>query len=69
MIPEQRLLRVFAHLLRNEGVEPAAIERAVESARHKRLGEHTTLTGDVPQDATLRRVFCMEQVDRLWKAD
>lgn len=54
--------RVLAHLLRNEGVEPGAIERAVSSAVTMKLGEVTTLTGG---DEELRRAFVWMQSGRL----
>jgi hypothetical protein len=56
---EQRMERVLAWLLRNEGVPPEAIERAVASARDMRLGEEITLTGE---DAPMRRAFVFEQM-------
>lgn len=59
MVPEQRLQRVLAWLVKEEGVDPAAIERACESARTMRLGEYTSLDGD-----PLRRAFVMEQAER-----
>lgn len=58
--------RVLAWLIRNERVEPAAIERAVQSARDMRVGEDATLTSD--EQASMRRAFVMEQTSRLCKA-
>jgi hypothetical protein len=63
---EQKLVRLIAHLIRNEGVEPEAIERAVSSARAMRLGEVTSLTGG--EDGPMRRAFCHEQVGLLIRA-
>ena len=58
-----RACRVLAHLIRNEGVDAEAIERAVVSALDMRLGEESTLTGgDHP---AMRRAFVMDQVIRL----
>lgn len=59
---EQRIMRVMAHLIRNEDVAPEAIERAVSSALDMRLGELVTLDGD---GAPLRRAFVNEQMTRL----
>lgn len=59
MIPAERVERLLAWLLRNEGVEPEVIERAVESARFLRVGESIALMGDA--QAPMRRAFVQEQ--------
>lgn len=59
-IPEARVARVLAHLLRNEDVSSDAIERAVASAQSMRLGESTTLLSD--EMAAYRRAFVYEQL-------
>lgn len=57
-----KMVRLIAWLVRNEHVEPEAIERAVGSAIDMRLGEVASLTGE---GAAMRRAFCHEQVGRL----
>jgi hypothetical protein len=54
--------RVMAWLLRNEGVDAEAIERAVTSARDMQVGDPVTLTDD---NAPMRRAFVNEQVGLL----
>lgn len=59
---DQRVSRMIAWLLRNEGVSPDAVERAVSSARAMKPGEAVCLDG---MDATLRRAFVDECLRRL----
>jgi len=59
---DNRHRRVLAWLLRNEGVDPEAIERAVASALSMRLGELVPLDGE---NAPLRRAFINEQMRML----
>lgn len=58
-VTEQKVQRVLAWLMRNEGVEPEAIERAVASAAGMLLAEDITLCDP---GASLRRAFVTEQV-------
>lgn len=62
-----RLVRLLSHLIRNEGVAPDAVERAVDSALKMGLGEQASLTGEGPPGvpASMRRAFVQEQVARL----
>lgn len=64
MAEDQPFARVLAWLLRNEGVTPEAVERAISSACDMQLGELTTLDGD---GAPMRRAFVYEQL-RLLRA-
>lgn len=66
MMDEQRVMRLLAWLLRNEGVEPEAVERAVRSAVDMRPGDPVTLEGD---GSPLRRAFVFEQTGRLFRQD
>jgi hypothetical protein len=61
---DNRFRRVLAHLIRNEGVAPEAIERAVASALSMRMGEVVPLDGD---GASLRRAFINEQMRMLMR--
>ncbi len=61
---QERISRVFAWLMRNEGVDPEAIQRAVSSARGMKIGESVCLTGD---DEVLRQAFVHQETNRLLK--
>lgn len=63
MIDDQRIARVLAWLMRNEGVTPEMIERAVESAVDMHISDTVTLTGDDLH--AYRRAFVYEQVHLL----
>jgi len=60
---EQRTMRVLAFLMREEGVTPEAVERAVASACDMAPGQVVSLRGD--ENAPMRRAFLMEQIGLL----
>lgn len=62
---QERISRVFAWLMRNEGVDPEAIQRAVTSARNMKIGESVCLTGDGQE--VLRQAFVNQETNRLLK--
>lgn len=63
MIPEQHVQRVLAWLVRNEGVAPEAILRAVDSVQEMSPGQVIALSGD--PNTVLRGSFVREQARRL----
>lgn len=60
---EQKMCRVLAYLMREEGVTPEAVEHAVASARDMQPGQSVTLEGD--EAAPMRREFLFAQLRRL----
>lgn len=67
MIPGQHVQRVLAWLIRNEGVAPEAILRAVNSIQDMSPGQIIALSGD--PNAVLRGAFVREQTRRLEEPD
>lgn len=65
-VREKHVARILAWLMRNEGVDAEAIERAVLSALAMRPGEMVTLTGGAGE--LLRRAFVDGQVALLTNA-
>jgi hypothetical protein len=63
MIEYHRFVRVLAHLMREEHVQPEAIERAIDSAIDMEPSQSASLDGDKP--APMRRAFLSEQAIRL----
>lgn len=59
----QAIERLMASLIRDEGVTPAAIERAVTSAENMRPGEHVALGGD--EALPMRYAFVQAQTARI----
>jgi hypothetical protein len=59
---EIQAMRIIAYLLRNEGVSPQAIERAIDSALDMNLGDHICLIND--DNTPYRRAFVNEQIRR-----
>lgn len=65
----QKIEHIFAWLLRNESISPAAIDRAVSHARILKVGDSIYLNGfsdkDDQSNELIRASFCREQVFRL----
>lgn len=61
---QERISQANTRLMRNEGVDPVAIQRAVSSARSMKVGESICLTGD---DEILRQAFVYQETNRLLK--